>query len=516
MSTPLMLSFDVGSQSIRVMLVNMQGEIIDMQQSKFEKAYISIKENYAEQKPNFYFEHCIKAVSKLMSRNIESNIVGMALGCIRDTTVCLDKQYKPIRNSIVWVDKREVKQNPKIPVFKKIIFSMVKMKAIIYRQYKQSVCNWIAINEPEIWEKTDKYVMLPTYLNYCFTGILKDSVANMIGHIPFNAKKRKWMDKNSITRFIFDVPKEKLCELCEPGDIIGYVTKEISELSGIPEGIPLIATGADKGLEAIGLSVISPNQAALSFGTASVIQVTTKNYVEPAPFVPAYVAPVKGYYNSEIQTYRGYWMVSWFKQEFAPLEVEQAKQQGIKVEKLLDSYLQEVPAGCEGLMLQPYWVSGVTTPTAKGAIIGFNEVHTKKHIYRAIIEGIAFSLLDGMYQLQKRTGNKITEIFVGGGGSHSDIACQITANIFGVPLKRTQSPEITGVGGAIIGFIGLKYFENEQDAIKSMVHTGTVFMPDEKEHEYYFQLYHGVYKHLFKKLNPLYQNISNIRDKVGR
>ena len=122
------------------------------------------------------------------------------------------------------------------------------------------------------------------------------------------------------------------------------------------------------------------------------------------------------------------WLISWFKKEFAEKEVEQAKLQGTSAEELLNKRLKEIPAGCDGLLFQPYFTPNVTMPSARGAIIGFSDQHTRIHIYRAIIEGINFALIEGMKLLEKRSGHAFEEIRLAGGGSQSDEICQITAD----------------------------------------------------------------------------------------
>src|SRR5690606_4807826 len=107
--------------------------------------------------------------------------------------------------------------------------------------------NWIKEYEPEIWQKTKKYLMFSGYINYLLTGNMVDSIANMIGHIPFDYKKKEWMSPKSLTYFAFVIEREKLCDLVEPGTIIGNITKEASKETGIPEGLPVVAAGSDKG-----------------------------------------------------------------------------------------------------------------------------------------------------------------------------------------------------------------------------------------------------------------------------
>src|SRR5699024_5466369 len=138
-----------------------------------------------------------------------------------------------------------------------------------------------------------------------------------------------------------------------------------------------------------------------------------------------------------------YWMINWFKQEFAHGEVQLAEKLLQPVETLFEGFLEQTPTGAKGLVLQPFWNPGVRFPgpEAKGAIIGFGDAHTKAHLYRAIIEGIAYALLAGTKTLERRQGQAITELRVTGGGSQSDAIMQITADIFGIPAVRIHTNE---------------------------------------------------------------------------
>ncbi|MEG1551492.1 MAG: FGGY-family carbohydrate kinase, partial [Oscillospiraceae bacterium] len=364
--------------------------------------------------------------------------------------------------------------------------------------------------QPDIWEKTAKYVMLPAYLNFKLTGRLVDSVANMIGHVPFDYKNRRWMTKNALTRCICDVPAQKLCELINSGEIIGTITDEICELTGIPKGLPLISTGSDKGCETLGLSVFKTNQAAISFGTTATIQMTVKKYFEPQKFMPAYPAVPNDMYNPEIQIFRGFWLLSWFIKEFGASECEEAKNLHCLPEKLLDAQLERIPAGCEGLLLQPYWTPGIANPNALGSIIGFSDFHTRYHLYKAIIEGLNFELYSCLKLMEKRSGLKVDEIFIGGGGAKSEAVCQITADMFGLPVKRIQTHEACSIGSSIVAFIAKGVFNNYEDAIKSMVHERDVFLPRNDEHKLYMRLYNDVYSEIYGKMNSLFKKIRKI------
>lgn len=508
----LVLTFDVGTQSTRGLLVDKEGNIVDFEQIKYERPYYSKNPGWAEQEPDFYYEVICKIGKRLKEKcgELFADVIAVTMTTVRDTVLCLDKENKPLRDIILWLDKREADNPPPMRAFKKAAFSLAGVSDTINMQHRQSVCNWIMENEPELWKNTAKYVMLPTYLNFKLTGELKDSATNQIGHMPFDYQNRCWMKTGGLTRCLFDVPEEKLCELVDSGDTIGYITKECAENSGIPEGLPLIATGSDKACETLGLSVITKNKASVSFGTTATIQLATPDYFEPLPFAPSYPAVPNHLYNPEVQIYRGYWMLSWFKREFAAKECEEAERLGVSAESLLNKHLKEIPAGSDGLVLQPYWSPGVVTPNARGAIIGFSDVHTRAHLYRAVIEGIGFGLMDGLKSMEKRGKMKIDEIYVGGGGSQSDEICQITADMFGLPVKRIQTHEACGLGSSMVAFIAKGVYRSYEEAIEHMVRVKDTFIPDKKDHEIYKKMYTEIYSEVYNKLLPLYKRIKKI------
>jgi sugar (pentulose or hexulose) kinase len=205
-------------------------------------------------------------------------------------------------------------------------------------------------------------------------------------------------------------------------------------------------------------------------------------------------------------------MVNWFKREFGLREQRIATETGVEPESLFDDLLREAPPGAMGLLVQPYWSPGVRIPgpDAKGAIIGFGDVHTRAHIYRAIIEGIAYALREGKERLEKRSGHSITTLKVSGGGSQSDEAMQITADIFGLTVERPHTYETSGLGAAINAAVGVGLYPDYQSALNHMTHEGDRFAPIEENVRIYDQLYKGVYLKMYDRLSPLYGSIREI------
>jgi len=504
---PVVLTIDLGTQSSRALIIDKDGIIVHKAQHNYAKPYFSLHPGWAEQKPEVYWDAIKDCTNRLKKDAADywNDIVAVTITTIRDTCLCVNKEGKPLRDVIVWLDKRQAKMKKPLNPFFSLIYSLIGMTDTVHLQRKKSACNWIMENEPEVWERTHKFVFISGYLTFLLTGRLADSVANMIGHIPFSSKTRKWMSKLDLNRPIFDIETEKLTEVLEPGKTIGYITETASSLTGIPKGLPLIATGSDIGCETLGLSCLKPDSAAVNFGTTATIQFTINRYMEPLPFIPGYPAVIPKHYNPEVQIYRGYWLVSWFKKEFAAKEVERAAEIGVNPEQILEKMLKKVPAGCDGLVFQPYFTPGVIMPKSKGCMIGLSDNHTRAHMYRAIIEGINFALMDGLYIMEKRGKVKIKKIFLAGGGSQSDTVCQITANMFGLPAYRIQTYEATGLGSAMVAFAALGIHKDIFDAANKMVRVKDEFLPDMIEHKTYKFLFKEVFSKTFNKLLPLYK-----------
>jgi sugar (pentulose or hexulose) kinase len=370
--------------------------------------------------------------------------------------------------------------------------------------------NWIIQNEPEIWKRTHKYLLLSGFINFRLTGNFVDSTACQIAHIPFDYKNQCWPSSMDFKWRVFGINRNMLPDLIPAGGVLGEISKKASKETGLPEGLVVIAGGSDKGCETLGTGCVDETSANISFGTTATIQTTTSKYIEPIKFLPPYPAIAKGTYNPEIEIFRGYWMISWFKKEFAEREMLEAAKKKIAPEVLLDKRLSEVPAGCQGLMLQPLWSPDILNPEAKGMILGFGDVHTRIHIYRAIIEGINYALLEGAEKIEKKTGKTIDWISVSGGGASSDAVCQITADMFNRPIHKPSTHETSGLGAAIIGFVGIKVYNSYPEAVSKMVHYKQVYQPQKANAKIYHELYRDVYVKLYSRMKPFYKSIQKI------
>jgi len=432
--------------------------------------------------------------------------------------VNVDQSGAPLRPVITWLDQRKAGSVyfPSAPL--RLAYRGVGMAEAIAKLQADGKCNWIRQHQPEIWHGTHKYLQVSGFLNFKLTGEFRDSVASQIGHIPFNYKKFRWASKWELATKLFPVEPSKLPQVVKPGDRIGVVSRESARETGIPDGVPVIACGSDKGCETIGMGVVNEQSASLSFGTTATVQTTTRRYFEPIRFMPPYPAVIPGHYNPEVEIFRGYWMITWFKNEFAHKEVLDAHERGVAPEQVLDDLLREVPAGSAGLLVQPYWGPGLKHSEAKGAMIGFGDVHRKPHMYRAVIEGLGYALLDGLQQMERAGKFRAERVVVSGGASQSNEICGITADIFDLPLLRGATHETAGLGAAIVTAVGLGVYTSFDSAMRSMVKYERTFEPNRQNAGIYRELYHRVYRKIYPALQPLYEQIREITgypEKIG-
>jgi len=514
MSTDTILAIDNGTQSVRALLFDTEGNLLAKGKQEIEP-YFSTQPGWAEQDPDVYWQALESACNQLWQNPAvdRSRIRALTLTTQRGTVVNVDEQGNALRPAIVWLDQRHAAVEGELPRVSKMLFKLAGVEDVVRRFREKCQAAWICQNQPDIWAKTHKYLLLSGYLTHRLTGEFKDSTGCQVGYIPFDYKKLQWAPETDWRyRIIPGLGMHMLPKLVKPGEVLGKISTHAAALTGLPEGLPLIAAASDKACEVLGSGGNRPDIACMSYGTTATINTSNQRYVEPIKFMPAYPSAIPGQFCSEIMIYRGFWMVSWFKKEFGLREQKLAEQRGIEPEELFDELVNNVPAGSMGLMLQPYWTPGVRDPgpEAKGSIIGFGDVHTRSHIYRAILEGLAYGLKEGLERLEKRNGQKIRALRVAGGGSQSDAAMQLTADIFGLPAERPHTYETSGLGAAIDAAVGLGIYPDFDSAVSSMTRVGRVFEPDPQRVKLYDRLYREVYLKMYPQLQPLYRKIRDI------
>ena len=512
MSKQYLLSIDNGTQSIRAIIFDKNG--LELAKSTIPiTPYFSTQAGWAEQDPIYFWESVCKATNTLWTQTKiqKSDIKAVSVTTQRATIVTLDDKGKPLRPAISWLDLRKVTTKPKLNFLQSSILRIVGAKNFVDLLHQNSEANWLEQYEPKTWKLVKRFILLSCYQNYKLTGAFKDSVASTVGYLPFDFRNQRWAENKSFQWKTMPVTLDMLPTLVEAGEALGHVTSEASVATGIPEGIPVIASGSDKACEVLGTGCIDNTMANLSFGSLATINTSSTKYLEALKFHPAYPGVIPGSFNIEMMLQRGFWMIRWFIKELGDLERQTASKKNVSPESLLNALITSVPAGSDGLILQPYWSpSNGDKEETRGAIIGFTEIHTRAHIYRAMIEGILFAMRQRKEVLEKTVGNKFEKIVISGGGSQSDEIMQITADILGMKIYRSKVYEASSLGAAIASAVGIRIYPNFESAVKGMVKVGTEFEPNESNKLLYNQIYESIFKNLLDDLQPTYKKIKSL------
>jgi sugar (pentulose or hexulose) kinase len=514
----LLLAIDNGTQSLKALVFDALGNLAAIEKVTFTP-YVSPRPGWAEQDPMVFWDALCAGCQGLWHRHgvDRDRIAGVALTTQRSTIINVNRDGRPLRPAILWLDQRKAAGLPFIGGPWGLLFRLCGLADTIAYFQSEAEANWIRTCQPDIWKATHKLLLLSGWLTHRLTGSYRDGVGCCVGYLPFNYRRMRWAAAWDWKWRVLPMDPDMLPRLVPPGERLGEITSEAAAATGIPAGLPLVAAAADKACEVIGSGSLTPEVGCLSYGTTATINVTHKKYVEAIPLLPPYPSAVPGHHTLEVQIYRGYWMVNWFKEEFGHPEIEKALLEGIEAETLFDDLIEETPPGALGLMLQPYWSPGLRRPgpEAKGAVIGFGDVHSRAHFYRAILEGVAYALREGKERIEKRTRVPIQRLVVSGGGSQSRHAMQVTADVFGLPTARPHLYETSGLGAAMDLAVGLNIHPDFPTAVSEMTRTGATIEPIRDNVRLYDALYRDVWRRLYARLEPLYKRIRDITGYPG-
>ena len=222
--------------------------------------------------------------------DLKARVKGMAVTTQRGSLTLVDKSGKPLRPFIIWLDQRRAHRTPPIPAWWRLAFMAARVSGTVDHLAREAELNWIAEHEPERLEGAHKALLVSGWLNYRLTGRFVNSVASQVGYLPFDFKRQAWARSWDWKWRALGARRDQMPELAPVGSILGGLTKEAAEATGLPEGLPVVAAAADKACEILGAGAITPDVGALSYGTTATINVTTPRYLE----VDALHSPLSG------------------------------------------------------------------------------------------------------------------------------------------------------------------------------------------------------------------------------
>ncbi|MGL4589449.1 MAG: FGGY-family carbohydrate kinase [Mycoplasmatales bacterium] len=360
------------------------------------------------------------------------------------------------------------------------------------------VLSWMDARLAKPYEHEDddvKYVTTTSgYLANRLTGEFKDTSANQEVYWPLDWNTLEWSEDEEVIK-ANGVRRDQLFELVKPGEEMGKLKADVAEFVGLPAGIPVVASANDKAVEVLGSGVRDENTIMISLGTfISAMQFRNEYFEGAQNFFPTLACIPHKYVYETNGIRRGMWTVSWFKSVIGEELVNCSNDLGISEEEYLNRMAEKVNPGSDGLITMLDWLASPSIPYRKGIMIGFDQRHTKYHMYRSIIEAIAFNIKNNIDLMLEETNGHIDEIVVIGGGSRSNVLMQIIADLFGKPVVRRVSSSSACLGAAICACIAVGEYKSFDEAVDQMVETKDRFEPNMQLHPFYNKINDEVVK----------------------
>jgi sugar (pentulose or hexulose) kinase len=333
------------------------------------------------------------------------------------------------------------------------------------------------------------------YIAHRFTGRFNDTAANNIeGQWPIDTDTWQWSEDPAVLEK-WNIPRGMLFDLQMPGDVAGYVTQSAAQASGIPVGLPVVATANDKAVEALGSGSLDERTALISLGTyiASMVH-GRENRKTPSEFWTNFACIPDKYLYESHGIRRGMWTITWFLDLLGAEFADAAASAGISREQYLEREAEAVAPGSDGLMTVLDWLAPDDKPFRKGVMIGFDARHTRAHVYRSILEAIALTMKNRVDAMCDELGISLDAIVVSGGGANSDLFMRIFADVFGIPSSRSAERGGASLGAAICAAVATGVHPDFETAVARMTKSRESFAPDSANAEVYRLMNKTVYQ----------------------
>jgi len=508
-SAVFLLGTDIGTQGTKTVLVDLQGKVISS--SFFEYDVLKPRPLWAEQWPEVWHEATCRTIKESVEKGRvdASKIRGLCVsGLYGGSGIPVDREMNPVRPCLIWMDRRAtdevewIRKNIDLDELFRITGNLVDS------YYGFTKILWIKNKEPENWKKISKFIPPNDYVIYRLTGELAidySSAGNLGG--LFDLGKRSW--STTLAKEL-GIPKDYMPQnLVNSCDIVGKITKEASRLTGLREGTPVVAGGIDAAVATLSAGAFEEGDHVAMVGTSMCWGIVHHGKSLSKKLVSM---PYVAYPDSKIYTWGGAAtagaLVRWFREEFGQIEKEAGKLLNVDPFSILDLGAKEVPPGSDGLVVLPYFMgerSPIWDPNARGTILGLTLYHGRAHIYRALLEGVAYAMRDNI-EVGKKVGMKLkkTCILVGG-ASKSELWRQIFADVTEYPQVTIKGEIGAPLGDALLAGVGTGVIES-YEKIKEWLNFNQPAEPISENTRIYrklFTQYLDIYKNIKKNMKAL-------------
>lgn len=482
------IGIDLGTSSVKVLLITGTGKIIDEATEEYPVYYPHT--SWAEQNPEDWWQGTLNALKKLIDENqdVKDDIRGIGFSGQMHGMVALDDRGEVLTPAILWCDQRTSDECEAITEH----FGMKKLGELVGNKaltgFTAPKILWLKKHHPEIFEKVDMYLLPKDYINYKLSGIYATDYSDASGMLLLDVQNKRY--SKPMLEFI-GITEKQLPKLHESYAVTGNLSEEIKVILGLSQDVIIVAGAGDQAAGAIGTGTVSEGVVSVTLGTSGVVFAAHDDYRMDSENRLHAFCHASGKYHSMGVMLSAASCLKWWSEEVA--------------KDSIGTLLSEVDDQISDVIFLPYLMGERTpyaNPNARGTFIGMDMSSGRSEMTKAVLEGVAFGLKDSL-DILKDMGVPVNEIRVIGGGAKSQKWRQIIADVFGHEIVCINTNQGGALGAAILAAVGEGIYGTVDEATKAMIKTVDAVRPDSTKVAIYLEK-HKKYQSLYRYLEPYF------------
>lgn len=504
-----LIGIDVGTSATKTVLFGEDGTVIASASQEYP--LYQPKNGWAEQDPEDWREAVLATLTEVVSRSgvDQKDIKGIGISGQMHGLVILDEDGEVIRPSIIWCDQRtgeEVEDMLRLMPRERWIQITANPPLTGWTAAK---ILWVRKHEPDKFRRC-RHILLPKdYIRYVLTGVFATEVSDASGMQLLDVPGRCWSDE---VLDVLGIDKAMLGMVYESCEVTGTLLAEVAGRTGLSADVKVVGGAGDNAAAAVGTGTVRDGTAFTTIGTSGVVFAHSSQVaIDPKGRVHTCCCAVPGAWHIMGVTQGAGLSLKWFKDEFCQDYIEKARAQGRDVYDLINEDVKTVAAGSDKLLYLPYLMGERTPhldPDCRGVFFGLSAVHTKKHLLRAVMEGVSYSLCD-CNEVLKEMGVEVTQMMACGGGGKSPNWRQMLADLYNCRVKTVRQEEGPALGAAILAGVGCGIYPGVEAACDRLISENSTTQPVAENVEIYAR-YHEVYQSIYQSLKADFKKLSGL------
>ncbi len=474
MSKDVVLGVDIGTSSIKYSLITPSGECVLSHAGEYP--LVKPGPGLFEIDPDDLWQRIAGSIRAVVEQGAGDYRIEAVCACaMMIMPVFLDAKRRVVRPVIHWQDERLLAQCEKLKAQGKDKLIAGCSGSLLTGESTLNAIEWVRDHEPGNFARISTFIMIKDYIRYRFTGVVCSDYGDASGSLMLDVAHRRW---SADTARALGLPASIFPELRSSDSAGGTLTREASQLTGLPEGLPVVVGTGDGICTILGLGVIESGDVGITVGSAGVIGVATeKPPIDAGHRNYVFCHPAADRWYSIMATAASGDVLRWYRDELI-------RNAGLGY-KEIDEEARPVPPGADGLLFLPYILGSRnphSNPGACGIFLGLRRRHGRSHLTRAVLEGILLEILD-LYltgqEVCEKLGVGLKSVKVSGGIVKSDLWLHMLADVLGKQMVQTEQDELGALGCGILAYKGIGYYSSLRDSVKNMVREKRVVPFDE-------------------------------------